>query len=54
MPSIGLGGRSVLGGIVQSIPDGGFSEFEIWVWDSRGNSGTQNYLLEVLVPDAGD
>lgn len=44
----------VLGGVIQAIPDAGFSEFEVWVWDSRGNMGTQNYLLEVLVPDAGD
>jgi len=43
----------VLAGLAWQVPDGGPFEFEVEVWDSRGDIGVQNYLLEVVPPDGG-
>jgi hypothetical protein len=40
-------------GMPEQVASSGPFEFELWVTDSHGGFGVQNYLLEVVAPDGG-
>jgi hypothetical protein len=52
--SLELSDQGLLAGKPNVLLDGGPDEFAVRVWDSRGNTGVQNYLLDVDVPDGSD